>query len=258
MADQLLQTLLSRPQPTGPDPNQPAGTGDEGITDKLMSLVNGGFGVGPDNRWNRAGALLTAGAPLLGAAKLPRILEELFAAKPEARAIYEAAQKAQQTGLANQDTAALRRLSWLQRLHGIPDQVPTASPDGLTTLQRANNAMTDLDTAGVARPIPTENGFQIAIPKDQAKATGKTVYLNQGSVSTSPRTSLLDLAPEQMSASELETIPRLKSTFRKNKDAPQFTKEMRWKIKSMPSFEDVVRSYPNVDVEILRKLRSRG
>lgn len=119
--------------------------GVEGGTEAIRGLI----GAGPDTQSGRFGELLAAGAPMVGgAARLPRILEEVFAANPAARGSYERAMASQLAQMAEEKKAA--------------DAARYARA------AEAHDALLDLAVADRPRPIPTETGWETAIPLQES------------------------------------------------------------------------------------------
>lgn len=136
---------LKKATSIGPDPNPPGHPEDDYLGTGIQGLL-GAFGLGdPESQANRGGQLVSAAAPIVsGSVKIPGILREIFAKDPGAQEVYERAM-ASQLAEVGADRIANR-----------------ASRYGRAA--EAHDALLDLDVADRPRPIPSDTGWEIAIP----------------------------------------------------------------------------------------------
>jgi len=174
--DILRQLGLNLPpseqsQPLQQGENMP-GSGPKWIDPAIEGLL-GAIGVGPDTRANRFGQLLTAASPIArisrgqravlssnkGLIKPPAVsaiespnkvvLEELFASNPAAKEAYERAMQSQ--------------------IGQVMEERAAAQPSKYSRAADAHDALLDLSVADRPRPIPTETGWEIAIPTSRTQ-----------------------------------------------------------------------------------------
>ena len=153
MADPL--EALKKAQTIGADPG-PHPEGDW-LGTAVQGLL-GAIGLGDSSsQANRGGQLAASVVPLLSSGvKLPRILEEVFAANPAARGAYERMLESQ-----GPEVLAAKR---------------AANEARLDELTRTNQALTNV-ASDSPQMIPTETGHAIAIPIPQKPQLQKGIGL---------------------------------------------------------------------------------